>query len=141
MPGPTAIAISLSEEMRQGLEILTKGHSTAQQIAKRARIILSASEGKDNGIISREVGVSRKTVYNWRERWLSLAPMPCEGLSIKERLEDLPRAGAPPRITAEQRCEMEALACEVPEQSGRPISQWEAFKKKRQYVHIASVTG
>ena len=29
-----------------------------------------------------------------------------------------------PRITAEQRCQMAALACEAPSKAGRPISQW-----------------
>jgi len=43
---------------------------------------------------------------------------------VKERLEDLPRPGAPAKITADQRCQLEALACESPEDSGRPISQW-----------------
>ena len=34
------------------------------------------------------------------------------------------RPGAPARITAEQRCQIEALACEQPEDSERPISHW-----------------
>jgi len=29
-----------------------------------------------------------------------------------------------PKITAEQRCQIAALACEAPVKSGRPISQW-----------------
>jgi len=39
-------------------------------------------------------------------------------------LEDLPRPGAPPRITADQLCQIEQMACEAPEKTGRPISQW-----------------
>jgi hypothetical protein len=45
-------------------------------------------------------------------------------MSVEERLEDLPRPGAPARITADQRCQIEALACEQPEKAGRPISHW-----------------
>ena len=45
-------------------------------------------------------------------------------LGVEERLEDLPRPGAPPRITADQLCQIEKMACEKPEKSGRPISQW-----------------
>jgi transposase len=45
-------------------------------------------------------------------------------LTAQERLEDLPRPGAPLQITADQRCQIEKLACELPEQSGRPIRQW-----------------
>ncbi|MBV7329846.1 helix-turn-helix domain-containing protein [Chloroflexi bacterium TSY] len=39
-------------------------------------------------------------------------------------MEDLPRPGAPSVITADQRCQLEALACESPEKCGRPISEW-----------------
>jgi len=53
-----------------------------------------------------------------------LRPIPLAELSAQERLEDLPRPGAPARITADQRCQIEALACEKPEKSGRPISHW-----------------
>lgn len=124
MPGPQAEKIELSQEAQTGLEQLVKGHKTEQQIAKRAQIILGAASGKDTGTVSAEVGVSRKTVFNWRARWLSLAPIPMTELSVKERLEDLPRPGAPAVITADQRCQLEALACESPEKSGRPISEW-----------------
>jgi len=124
MPGPKPPEITLSVEARRGLRILLMGHNTRQQIAKRARMLLLAEEGEDNSAIGRAVGVSRLTVKQWRERWLSLEPIPLDELNVEERLEDLPRPGGPVRITAEQRCQLEALACEAPEKSGRPISQW-----------------
>ena len=37
---------------------------------------------------------------------------------------DLPRAGKRSAISADQLCQITALACEKPEQSERPISQW-----------------
>jgi putative transposase len=124
MPGPKVTAIELSVEMCQELERLIKGHKTEQQIAKRAQIILLANAGQSDGQISRRVGVSRKTVWSWRNRWLGLRPSPETEISVQERLEDLARPGAPSRITADQRCQIEALACAAPEQSGRPINQW-----------------
>jgi transposase len=45
-----------------------------------------------------------------------------EDLSISERLSDVPRPGRPSQITAEQTCQLMALACEQPKE--RPISQW-----------------
>ena len=111
MPGPQASVIELSKKAQRALENLASSHRTEQQIAKRARIILEAAAGQDAGTISRIVGVTRKTVYNWRQRWLCLAPLPMEELSVRERLEDLPRAGAPPTFTADQRCQLEAMAC------------------------------
>ena len=124
MPGPKARQIALSKEELQALLKLERGHNTRQQIAKRAKMIRLAAGGLDNGGISRSVGVHRHTVSQWRQRWLLLAPIPLDELSVEERLEDLPRPGAPARITSDQRCQMEALACEVPGESGRPISQW-----------------
>jgi putative transposase len=43
---------------------------------------------------------------------------------VGERLQDLPRCGAPGRFTPEQLCQIVALACEKPEQYGRPITHW-----------------
>ena len=124
MPGPKPTPITLSKEMRQGLYALALRHKTRQQIAKRARVILLAADGKDNSEIGRRLGIGRLMVKQWRERWLTLEPIPLEELSVEERLEDLPRPGGPRQITADQRCQLEALACELPEKAGRPISQW-----------------
>ena len=124
MPGPKAEAIELTQAAQEELKTLEKGHKTAQQIAKRARIIRLAARGQDNPTIGRLVGVNRNTVSLWRKRWLQLEAIPLDELSVAERLEDLPRPGAPARITAEQRCQLEALACAPPTEAGRPISQW-----------------
>jgi putative transposase len=86
--------------------------------------VLAAGAGKNNSQIAREQGVSLDMVRLWRQRWLELQPLPVADLSVEERLEDLPRPGAPARITADQRCQIEALACEKPEGSERPISHW-----------------
>jgi hypothetical protein len=66
------------------------------------------------------------TVRLWRGRWLDLQSIALKDLSVEERLQDLPRPGAPSRITADERCQIEALACEEPEEAGRPITNWTA---------------
>ena len=124
MPGPKAVEIELSTPEKQELEKLVKGHKTEQQIVKRAQLILRASQGQSNNQIKRELELTADTVRMWRGRWQILSPIPLEQMSAKERLEDLPRPGSPARITADQRCQIEGLACEKPEQSERPISQW-----------------
>jgi putative transposase len=124
MPGPKPTPIELSDEAKQALEKIVKGYKTAQQIALRAKIILAANAGKNNSQIKSELGIETNTVRLWRNRWQSLAALPLEVLSAGERLEDAPRAGAPARITAEQRCQIEQLACEKPEKAGVPISHW-----------------
>ena len=124
MPGPKAIEIKLSSAKQEALEKLVKRYKTSQQIVLRAQIVLAAAQGKSNSQIVRELEVSMNTVRLWRERWSFLQPIPLGDLTAQERLEDLPRPGAPLQITADQRCQIEKLACELPEQSGRPISQW-----------------
>ena len=124
MRGPKPTPIHLSDEERQGLEKLIKRHTTAQQIALRGRIILAAAEGKPNVHIATEKGVTLDMVRLWRKRWLDLQPISLEDLSVEERLQDLPRPGAPARITADQVSQIVALACEQPEESERPITHW-----------------
>ena len=124
MPVPKPLPLKLDKSEQAELEKLVKRHLVGQQIAQRARIVLAAAEGKSNSQIERELQVSRQMVRLWRERWLQLQPIPLPEMSAEERLEDLPRPGAPARISATQRCQIEALACEKPEGSGRPISHW-----------------
>ena len=120
--GPKPAELTLGEEERRGLEALLHRHSTPQQLAKRGRIVLAAAEGKRNAEIARDLSVSLDMVRSWRGRWISLQSVPLSELSISERLEDIPRPGKPPEITAEQCCQIVALACEAP--SERPISHW-----------------
>lgn len=120
--GPKPAELTLGEEERRGVEALLHRYSTPQQLAKRGRIVLAAAEGKRNAEIARDLSVSIDMVRTWRGRWISLQSVPLSDLSISERLEDIPRPGKPPEITAEQRCHIVALACEAP--SERPISHW-----------------
>lgn len=110
--------------MRAALQKVERQHSTSQQLAQRVRIILLASEGKNHSQISQELGLSIDMARHWRNRWSSFAPIPLSEMSVSERLEDAPRPGKPAVISAEQLCKIVALACEAPEKSGRPISQW-----------------
>jgi transposase len=110
--------------MHHGLIALSKRHSAPQQQAKRARVVLLASEGKNNAEIARELNVQKDMVRRWRQRWLDLEALSLDDLTVEERLEDLPRPGAPARLTADQICQIEQMACEKPEESGRPITHW-----------------
>ena len=116
--------VELSPEERQGLETLVRRHSTPQQVALRGRMILGAAADLNNSQIARQVGQDVDTVRFWRNRWLGLKAASLEDLSVATRLRDAPRPGTPARITPEQVCQIVALACEAPSQSGRPISQW-----------------
>jgi transposase len=122
MRGPKAALLSLSKEEREALEQLVRRHSTPQQIALRGRIVLAAADGKGNSQIAREVGLGVDRVREWRMRWMGLQAVSLADLSVEERLSDLPRPGRPSEISAQQICQVVAMACEQPKE--RPISHW-----------------
>lgn len=124
MRGPKPPAITLTEVERQELQRLIKRHTTPQQIALRARLILAAADGLNNAQVAHREALSVDTARHWRTRWLESRSVALRELSVKERLADAPRSGKPPTITDEQVCQIVALACEAPAQSGRPITQW-----------------
>jgi putative transposase len=132
MPGPKPPETPLSEPEREELETLIRARKTGQQIVFRARIILSLAEGRTTADVAALLETTRVTVRLWRQHWIDR-----RAASVVERLRDDPRSGAPQTFTAEQWCQLMALACEPPENSGRPISHWtprelaeEAIKRK-----------
>lgn len=122
--GPQPTMIGLSEQERQDLEMLLRRHSTPQQLALRAHIVLAAATGFNHSEVARRLGVSLDTARLWRQRYLSLQSFSLADLSVEERLQDVPRPGRKASISPEQVCQIVALACKTPAESGRPVSQW-----------------
>jgi len=119
-----ATQIILTEKEQEELVQITKRHRSEQQQVLRAHIVLAAAQGHSNAQIAHELAINVDTARLWRDRWVELQGIDQETLSIAERLQDAPRPGTPPKFTAQQRCQMAALACEAPMKAGRPISQW-----------------
>jgi len=130
MPRTTVDSLALTSEQRAELEALVRAHSTPQQIALRARMILRLAAGDGLCVVARELGVWRKTVRRWRNRWLVGAT----GDTVGDRLADLPRPGATPTFTPEHICAIVALACEPPEAAGIPITHWSQSELAREAV-------
>ncbi len=91
MPSLKPSAIELTPAESKGLEQLIYRHSTRQQIALRARIVLHAAAGQNNAEVARALGVSLDAVRMWRQCWLSFQLIALTDLSVEARLEDLPR--------------------------------------------------
>src|SRR6266581_6558647 len=115
-----ADSVTVLPEQREALEQLVRSHSTPQQLAMRARLILCAADGVGVRESARELDVWPKTVRYWRRRWRQAA----DGQSVAERLTYAPRSGAPATYTPEQICAVIAMTCEKPSESERPISHW-----------------
>ena len=62
------LAVVINDAIRGGLEALTRAGNTAQKLARRARIVLLASQGQSDSEISRELDINRKTAALWRQR-------------------------------------------------------------------------
>lgn len=117
----TPKTLNLSDDERTQLQQLRDRHNTPQQIARRARIILMASEGQNHREIARSLDINRQMARLWRNRWLESNG---KDLSILQRLQDRERVGAPVKFSMEQVIQLFALACSPPSDYGRPISHW-----------------
>jgi transposase len=123
--GPKPASIMLTPAEQQELEALIRRSTAPQQLVVRSRIILACAAGLNNAQIARALGVALDAVRLWRRRWRETAPADPEApLAVAARLQDLPRAGAPGRFTAEQFCQLMAMGGEIPAGSDRPISHW-----------------
>jgi transposase len=74
-------------------------------VALRAKIVLMLADNPNVSRVAQRLDVDRKTVRQWRERYLS------EGIA---GLKDRPRSGRPVEINALVRCQVVAMACGKP---------------------------
>jgi len=118
------------------LRKLIKRPSTAQKTALRGRIVRECAKGTRIQHIADDEKVTVSTVKKWRRRWQEgadyLAEIEAEGslkelkTAVEQVLADQPRSGAPVKFTAEQVCQIVAIACEPVEESDRPVTEWTA---------------
>lgn len=137
MPRLAPTPLQLAQTEREQLQQLVNRHSTPQQIALRANIILLADEGLNHREIARELNLSRDMARLWRNRWLELSQ---KVIPVVERLADAPRPGGPMTFSLEQILQLFAIACERPEAYGRPISHWTARELADEVVKQGIVT-
>ena len=131
MPHPYALSIDVTSREQDILKHMIRQQNNPQWLVTRAKIILRAAAGQSNSQIARELGNTRQTVSTWRKRWKASAEqreVVADDKSLRELLEaifqDNERSGSPMRFSAEQVAEIIAIACEVPESSGYPVSHW-----------------
>ncbi len=137
MPGPHPQPLELTARQHDVLERLTRRSSAPQHVVRRAHVILLAATGCNNSQIADQLGLDRTQVIRWRSRWRAArarlgateaahADDKLLRSTIEALLADAPRPGTPPTFRPEAVCQIVALACEPPGDSGRPISHWTA---------------
>jgi transposase len=134
----SAAKVVISERQQQILRKLSTATTVALRLVQRATIILLAFEGLANQDIALQVGIGPQQVGTWRRRWQQhfdhliriecTEELPALRTAIEDLLADLPRPGCPGKFTAEQLTQLLALACEPPENSGRPITHWTGWE-------------
>jgi putative transposase len=135
MEGVRARPIVLTQLQREILEGLVRRRHCPQAIVLRAKVVLAAAEGLENAAIARRLACHRDLARRWRERFATAQQQWAADRGdwnesiwtekILDLLEDRPRSGAPPTFTAEQLCQIVALACEKrPAECGRPVTHW-----------------
>jgi DNA-binding transcriptional regulator YiaG len=88
-PKPTH-QIQLTAAAAEQLRRLIRAHTTAQVLAVRAQIVVTAHDHPawSNQQIARHLGTSDRMVRKWRRRWIDT-----------QSLDDAPRSGAPRRFS------------------------------------------
>jgi transposase len=104
--------LTLSGEDRDTLTRWVRRPKTAQALAQRAQIVLSAAEGHSNSTVAEELGVTARTVGKWRRRFTELGP---------DGLLDEPRPGAPRTIGDER---VEAVIVKTLESKPTDATHW-----------------
>jgi transposase len=125
LPVVAARPIALRAAERERLKKMAYGHKTEYRLRVRAQIVLHAARGRSNARIARETGLHLDTVRCWRSRFAE------RGLG---GLSDRTRSGRPASFTALQIAEVKALACQLPAETGTPLSRWSCPELAREVV-------
>jgi len=110
-----AVQVVLSASERKTLKMRVRGAKTPRRDWVRAQVVLLAARGWRSARIAAELRCGEDTVRKWRGRFAE------EGL---DGLEDRPRSGRPRRISEADRAAVVALACQLPAETGVPLSRW-----------------
>jgi transposase len=115
--------IHLSPSEEQELLRIVHGRCEEVRLVERATIVLEATQGQSTKAIAKKYNTTRTTVRRWRRRYCQRRQAEPEG-TVRSRLQDEDRKGAPETITAEQYIDLLALSTTAPEDLGLPLTHW-----------------
>lgn len=109
---------------------LCRSRTESVRRVERAKIILEASAHERWVDVARIVGVDKKTVRTWVDRF--------EQSGLKG-LEDAPRSGHPFVYTAEVRAEVVSTALTPPRELGQPFGSWTVERLERYFHEVRGI--
>jgi transposase len=110
------IALPTDARQRQRLLEISRSRTEPTGRVGRARIILAYLDDPSAYAVARAIGVTQQTVTRCLER--------AAELGVIEALDDRPRAGRDPVMTAEAKTWLVALACRKAKELGHPHELW-----------------
>jgi transposase len=110
------IALPSDARQRQRLLEISRSRTEPTGRVERARIILAYLDDPSAYAVARAIGVTQQTVTRCLER--------AAELGVIEALDDRPRAGRDPVMTAEAKTWLVALACRKAKELGYPHELW-----------------
>src|SRR5712675_930568 len=110
------IALPTDAEQRRRLLEIARSRTEPTSRVERARIILAYLDDPSAYAVARAIGVTQQTVTRCLERAVELG--------VLEALDDRPRAGRDPVMTAEAKTWLVALACRKAKELGYPHELW-----------------
>jgi hypothetical protein len=130
--------IVLSTLQRAILEKISKEKTVSSRDKERSFIILGLSSGVSSLKLSNQLKLNRHTVrrchLHWNSHESSLLAIEAKSISAKKPsllrqsvlsvLSDAPRSGCPSKFSAEQYCQILAVALEKPSDSGHEVTHW-----------------
>ena len=111
-----AIELAIGEEDLVALGTIARSRTEPASRVERARMLLAYQENSSFFAVGRTMGVHHQTVQRCVERALAYGPMAA--------LDDLPRPGKEPQITAEAKAWVTDLACRKAKELGYPHELW-----------------
>src|SRR6202043_4111867 len=111
-----AIELSIGDEDLARLVSITRSRTEPASQVERARILLAYREDPSFFAVGRALGLHHQTVQRCVERALAYGPMVA--------LDDRPRPGKEPTITAEAKAWLISLACRKAKELGYPHEMW-----------------
>src|SRR4030081_4083604 len=111
-----AIELSLGDEDVARLALGARARSEGASRVERARMLLHYREDPSLFAVGQALGVHHQTVQRCVERALAYGPMAA--------LDDRPRSGKEPTITAEAKAWLVSLACRKAKELGYPPGLW-----------------
>ena len=109
-------ALTITQEVNDKLEQISKSRTESATRIERAKMIIDYSKGVTISAIARKLLTNRPKVERCIDKALQLGALTA--------LDDLPRPGKPPEITAEAKTWLVNLACQKPKELGYSFELW-----------------